>query len=93
LKFCHGLGIQAQALAHQGAETSRAAARAGLRPIQIWAPDGRSPSCRSEAHRRSAAIAASAHAREDRGVHRRCDGLGLWRTGAVTDWGRDGLGR
>ena len=37
----------------------------GLRPIQIWAPDVRSPAFRSEAHRQSAAIAASTHARED----------------------------
>ena len=37
----------------------------GLRPIQIWVPDVRSPSFRSEAHRQSAAIAASAHGRED----------------------------
>jgi hypothetical protein len=37
----------------------------GLRPIQIWVPDVRSPAFRSEAHRQSAAIAASAHAVED----------------------------
>ena len=37
----------------------------GLRPIQIWVPDVRSPSFRSEAHRQSAATAASAHAKED----------------------------
>jgi len=37
----------------------------GLRPIQIWAPDVRAPSFRSEAHRQSAAIGVSAHARED----------------------------
>jgi len=37
----------------------------GLRPIQIWVPDVRSPSFRSEAHRQSRAVAASAHARED----------------------------
>jgi antidote-toxin recognition MazE-like antitoxin len=37
----------------------------GLRPIQIWVPDVRSPSFRSEAHRQSAAIAASSHAKED----------------------------
>ena len=37
----------------------------GLRPIQIWAPDVRSPSFRSEAHRQSAAVAASAHANQD----------------------------
>jgi hypothetical protein len=37
----------------------------GLRPIQIWVPDVRAPSFRSEAHRQSSAVAASAHARED----------------------------
>jgi hypothetical protein len=37
----------------------------GLRPIQIWVPDVRSPSFRSEAHRQSAAVAASAHAADD----------------------------
>ena len=37
----------------------------GLRPIQIWVPDVRSPSFLSEAHRQSAAAAASAHAQED----------------------------
>lgn len=38
---------------------------AGLRPIQIWVPDVRAPSFRSEAHRQSAAVAASAHMGED----------------------------
>ena len=37
----------------------------GLRPIQIWVPDVRAPSFRSEAHRQSAAVAASDHAAED----------------------------
>ena len=37
----------------------------GLRPIQIWVPDVRASSFRSEAHRQSAAVAASAHAAED----------------------------
>ena len=37
----------------------------GLRPIQIWVPDVRAPSFRSEAHRQSLAVAASAHADED----------------------------
>jgi hypothetical protein len=37
----------------------------GLRPIQIWVPDVRSPTFRAEAHRQSAAIAASAHAFDD----------------------------
>ena len=37
----------------------------GLRPIQIWVPDVRAPSFRSEAHRQSSAVATSAHAHED----------------------------
>ena len=32
----------------------------GLRPIQIWVPDVRSPSFRSQAHRQSLATAESA---------------------------------
>ena len=37
----------------------------GLRPIQIWVPDVRAPAFRSEAHRQSLAVAASAQDRED----------------------------
>lgn len=37
----------------------------GLRPIQIWVPDVRSPSFRSEARRQSRAVAASAHGHDD----------------------------
>ena len=37
----------------------------GLRPIQIWVPDVRSPSFQSEAHRQSAAVAQSPSAAED----------------------------
>ena len=48
----------------------------GLRPIQIWVPDTRSPAFRSEAHRQSAAIAASAHAADDQTF-----------IGAISDWG------
>lgn len=48
----------------------------GLRPIQIWVPDVRSPAFRSEAHRQSAAIAASAHAGEDQAF-----------IDAISDWG------
>ena len=48
----------------------------GLRPIQIWAPDVRSPSFRSEAHRQSAAVAASAHANQDQAF-----------IDAISDWG------
>ena len=37
----------------------------GLRPIQIWVPDLRSPSFAAEARRQSLAVARSAHARAD----------------------------
>lgn len=37
----------------------------GLRPIQIWVPDMRSPAFVAEARRQSRAVAQSSHARED----------------------------
>jgi hypothetical protein len=37
----------------------------GLRPIQIWVPDMRSPAFASEAHRQSLAVAHSSHASDD----------------------------
>lgn len=37
----------------------------GLRPIQIWVPDVRASSFKSEAHRQSLAVAASARAQEE----------------------------
>ncbi|HEY1885420.1 MAG TPA: antitoxin MazE family protein [Roseiarcus sp.] len=37
----------------------------GLRPIQIWVPDVRSPAFRAEARRQSLAVAASPQARDD----------------------------
>ena len=48
----------------------------GLRPIQIWVPDVRAPSFRSEAHRQSIAVAASARAYEDQEF-----------IDAISDWG------
>ena len=39
----------------------------GLRPIQIWVPDVRAPSFRSQAHRQALAVAESALAEEDQG--------------------------
>jgi hypothetical protein len=50
----------------------------GLRPIQIWVPDVRAPSFRSEAHRQSLAVAASAHARGDQAF-----------IDAASDWGNE----
>lgn len=41
--------------------------RQGLRPIQIWVPDVRAPSFRSQAHFQSLAVAESAMAEEDQG--------------------------
>ncbi|MGI8939795.1 MAG: antitoxin MazE family protein [Iamia sp.] len=37
----------------------------GLRPVQIWVPDVRSPEFERAAHRQSVAVAASKHARDD----------------------------
>src|SRR6516162_4366718 len=37
----------------------------GLRPIQIWVPDMRSPAFAAEAHRQSLAVASSPQAEED----------------------------
>lgn len=37
----------------------------GLRPVQIWVPDVRSPEFAAEAHRQSAAVAESQHADDD----------------------------
>ena len=37
----------------------------GLRPVQIWVPDVRSPEFTGEAHRQAAAVAASHHAEDD----------------------------
>ena len=50
----------------------------GLRPIQIWVPDVRSPAFRSEAHRQSLAIATSPHAHGDQAF-----------IDAVSDWGHE----
>jgi len=37
----------------------------GLRPVQIWVPDVRSPGFAAEAHRQSALVAAADHASDD----------------------------
>ena len=37
----------------------------GLRPIQIWVPDMRSPAFVTEAHRQSLAVAKSPHAKKE----------------------------
>ncbi len=48
----------------------------GLRPIQIWVPDMRSPAFVTEAHRQSLAVAKSPRAKEDQDF-----------ITAVSDWG------
>jgi hypothetical protein len=50
----------------------------GLRPIQIWVPDVRAPSFRSEAHHQSLAAAASARAHEDQSF-----------IDSVSEWGNE----
>ncbi|MGZ4821836.1 MAG: antitoxin MazE family protein [Terriglobales bacterium] len=48
----------------------------GLRPIQIWVPDMRSPAFIRQAHRQSLAVAKSPHAKQDQDF-----------INAVSDWG------
>ena len=48
----------------------------GLRPLQIWVPDMRSPAFATEAHRQSLAVANSSHAKQDQDF-----------IAAVSDWG------
>ena len=36
-----------------------------MRPVQLWVTDTRTPAFAAEAHRQSAAVAASAHAADD----------------------------
>jgi hypothetical protein len=50
----------------------------GLRPIQIWVPDVRSPSFRAEAHRQSLAVARSPHAEADQDF---IDAVSVWGDG------------
>jgi hypothetical protein len=47
----------------------------GLRPIQVWVPDVRSPAFRSEAHRQSLAIATSPHSHDDQAF---IDAMSVW---------------
>jgi hypothetical protein len=57
----------------KGSRSSREKVRAhreklrkqGLRPIQIWVPDVRSPAFKAEAHRQSLLVAHSEHERAD----------------------------
>jgi hypothetical protein len=54
-----------QARGSECANTGDGCAPKGLRPIQIWVPDVRAPEFVAEAHRQSAAIAASGHRAAD----------------------------
>jgi hypothetical protein len=47
----------------------------GLRPLQIWVPDMRSPAFITAAHRQSLAVAKSAEALEDQNF---IDGVNDW---------------
>lgn len=50
----------------------------GLRPIQIWVPDVRAASFKTEAHRQSLAVASSKRAHEDQSF-----------IDAISDWGNE----
>jgi hypothetical protein len=58
----HGLMASARERVREHRRRLRAQ---GLRPIQIWVPDVRAPEFVAEAHRQSAAIAASEHEAAD----------------------------
>jgi len=69
--------------AHPPSKTSREKVRAhrerlrrqGLRAMQIWVPDVRSPAFRVAAHRQSLAVARSAHAHRDQAF---IDAVSIW---------------
>jgi len=54
----------------------------GLRPIQMWVPDVRTPEFKAEAHRQSLAVAMSAQAPEDQAF---IDAISDW-PGDEMDW-------
>jgi hypothetical protein len=49
--------------------------REGLRPIQIWVPDVRSPKFAAEAHRQSLAVGGSSQEKNDQGF---IDAISAW---------------
>lgn len=50
----------------------------GLRPIQIWVPDVRSPEFAAEAHRQSMAVARSPYEKEDQDFIESISDWGDW---------------
>ena len=53
-------------VSHEKVRRHRARLREqGLRPLQVWVPDTRTPGFAEEARRQSLAVAASAHAEAD----------------------------
>ena len=50
----------------------------GLRPIQIWVPDVRSPAFKKAAHEQSLAVASSAHEEDDQAF-----------IDSIADWGEE----
>jgi hypothetical protein len=52
--------------------------RQGLRPVQVWLPDTRSPGFKAQAHRQSLAVARSRLARADQAF---IDGISDWGDG------------
>lgn len=48
----------------------------GLRPIQLWVPNMRSPRFRDEAHRQSRAVALGSHETEDQAFNDSVSELG-----------------
>jgi hypothetical protein len=58
--------MSSAASSRQKVREHRARLRAqGLRPIQIWVPDVRTPEFQAEAHRQSLAVSTSPHEADD----------------------------
>lgn len=55
----------------------------GLRPIQFWVPDVRSPEFIAEAHRQSRLVANSPHAAEDQAF---IDAISVWSSDELPEW-------
>lgn len=50
----------------------------GMRPVQIWVPDDRSPGFAEEAHRQSRAVSMSSQSKDDQGF-----------VDSISDWPED----
>lgn len=62
---CNILGVANRDINRRVADHRTRLREQGLRPLQIWVPDTRTPGFAAEAHRQSALVAASHSAADD----------------------------